>query len=55
MVSEVPGALSPSLVLTVTAAPSVFNPNTGSDPGMSAISAIAIFGIRSHDTTSPNG
>src|SRR5580692_8400849 len=50
-----PGLLTPSFVLTDNAPPSVFSPNSGSDPGTSVMSAMAFLGIRSQLTTSPNG
>src|SRR5580692_6939776 len=50
-----PGLLTPSLVFTDNAPPSVFNPNSGSDPGTSVMSEIALLSIRSQLTTSPNG
>src|SRR5579859_6447812 len=53
--TDVPGFAKPSLVRIEIAPPSVFNPYSGSDPGISVNSSIAIFGIRSHATTSPNG
>src|SRR5271155_2116298 len=50
-----PGLLTPFLVWTESAPPSVFSPNRGSDPGTSVISEIASLGIRSQLTTSPKG
>src|SRR5579863_2247713 len=50
-----PGLPMPSLVWTASAPPSVLSPNRGSDPGITVISEIAFFGIRSQLTTSPNG
>src|SRR5580658_9249011 len=50
-----PGLLTPFLVVTESAPPSVFSPNKGSEPGTSVISEMASLGIRSQLTTSPNG
>src|SRR5262245_38994808 len=51
----VPGCLLPSFVCTESAPPSVLRPNTGLDPGIKVASEIAIRGIKSQETTSPNG
>ena len=51
----VPGSLRPSLVWIASAPPSVFSPNSGFEPGISAIDDKAMRGIRSQLTTSPNG
>src|ERR1700733_6837336 len=50
-----PGSVRPLLVVIDTAPPSVLSPNNGFDPGIKATSSMAIFGIRSHATTSPKG
>jgi hypothetical protein len=42
------------LVYRASAPPSVFRPNTGFDPGMTCIEEIAMRGMRSQFTTSPN-
>src|SRR5580704_17183481 len=50
-----PGKLTPSLVVTEIAPPKVLSPNTGFDPGISAISETVLRSIRSQLTTSPKG
>src|SRR5882672_1157389 len=50
-----PGLSKPLLVVMTSAPPSVFRPNTGFDPGISAMLEIADFGIRSQFTESPKG
>src|SRR5262252_1715180 len=52
--TDVPGLLLPLLVITASAPPSVFRPNTGFDPGINWNPAIADCGTRSQFTTSPN-
>src|ERR1700722_13280529 len=54
-VASKPGFVTPFLVWTDSAPPRVLSPNSGSDPGTRVISEIAILGIRSQLTTSPNG
>src|SRR5262245_5405869 len=51
----VPAFLTPSLVWTERAPPSVFRPKTGFDPGINVVSEMAIRGMRSQFTTSPKG
>src|ERR1700728_1883397 len=45
-----PGLVRPFLVWMESAPPSVFSPNSGSDPGISSTSEIASLGIRSQLT-----
>ena len=51
----VPGLVRPSLVSIDSAPPSVFRPNNGFEPGISVVDPMAMRGIRSQLTTSPNG